>query len=150
MQESGSRSQGFCFYPRSYLNFTRRGATAGAEAIRVAALLDTMGEGFHFIEEGADFIPFGTDLPAEDDVPRFLTHIDGQLLAVLVDADVQHDWFSWSMMVITWRSSRGIRRTTTIIPGGPPSFMESSPRLIIELHRRAKRYVNSCLANLGS
>src|SRR4029077_8534806 len=54
-----------------------------------------LGEVADFVEERADFLPFGADLPAEDDVPRFLSHVDGQLLAVLVDADVQHDWLSW-------------------------------------------------------
>ena len=31
----------------------------------------------------------------QDDVPRVVANAVGQLLAVSVDADVQHDWFSW-------------------------------------------------------
>ena len=45
----------------------------------------------HLVEERVDFLPLGADLPPEGDVPRFVSNADGQLLAVLVDADVQRD-----------------------------------------------------------
>jgi hypothetical protein len=48
------------------------------------------------VEERAGLLPFGADLPAQDDVSGLVSNADGQLLAVLVDSDVYHDWFAVS------------------------------------------------------
>ena len=107
------------------------------------------GQFAHLVEEATDFLPFCADLPSEDDVPRLVPNADGQLLAVLVNADVQQDWFSWSMMVINWRSPRGIRRTRPLSQEDHPLSwnhfaLSKEPRLSRSESRQSSIRPSSC------
>ena len=60
------------------------------------------------VEERPDLVPLRADLPAEDDLPLVVTHMHGQLLAMLVNSHVQHEEVlldHWKRL--TWAIPRG-------------------------------------------